>query len=180
MIYTHLFGLVGRARFCSDGLTMSRSADQATLRFYDEEAEQYCRRTGSFPSARLAEFLSRLPSGASILELGCGSGRDAAEMIRLGYDVTPNGRISGDRPQSRSTFESTRQGARIQRSPGKSSIRRRVGTGVSFACTHYSVIRSAHSDLPGLAFAWITLCQLQSRNRRRPRSTRPLLQLSLT
>lgn len=68
---------------------MSQSTDPATLRFYEVEAEEYCRRTGSFPSIHLAEFLSFLPPGASILELGCGSGRDTAEMIRLGYDVTP-------------------------------------------------------------------------------------------
>jgi SAM-dependent methyltransferase len=37
----------------------------------------------------LEEFLSHLPAGASILELGCGSGRDSAEMLRLGYDVFP-------------------------------------------------------------------------------------------
>jgi SAM-dependent methyltransferase len=67
---------------------MSQSADAETLRFYKQEAERYCQRTGSFPSAALPGFLARLRPGSSILELGCGSGRDTAEMLRQGYDVT--------------------------------------------------------------------------------------------
>ncbi len=63
--------------------------DEATLAFYRQEAENYCKRTGTRPTASLKEFLSHLPAGASILELGCGSGRDTAEMLRLGYDVYP-------------------------------------------------------------------------------------------
>jgi SAM-dependent methyltransferase len=67
---------------------MSQSADAETLRFYKQEAERYCQRTGSVPSAALPGFLARLRPGSSILELGCGSGRDTAEMLRQEYDVT--------------------------------------------------------------------------------------------
>ena len=68
---------------------MSPSADKETLQFYNQEAEIYSQRTGTVSSPALPEFLSRLRSGASILELGCGSGRDTVEMLRLRYDVTP-------------------------------------------------------------------------------------------
>src|SRR5258708_37670081 len=40
-------------------------------------------------SPALRGLVARLKWGASILELGCGSGRDPVEMLRLGYDVTP-------------------------------------------------------------------------------------------
>jgi SAM-dependent methyltransferase len=68
---------------------MSQSADAETLRFYNNEAEKYCQRTGAVSSPLLRNFLSRLNPGASILELGCGSGRDTVEMLRQGYKVTP-------------------------------------------------------------------------------------------
>jgi SAM-dependent methyltransferase len=68
---------------------MSQSSDNETLRFYQHEAEAYCQRTEAISSPALQSFLERLKPGASILELGCGSGRDTVEMLRLGYDVTP-------------------------------------------------------------------------------------------
>jgi len=72
---------------------VNESADAATLRFYGKEAEKYCERIGSAPTSTLEEFLGRLPRDATILELGCGSGRDSAEMLRRGYDVLlPMGR----------------------------------------------------------------------------------------
>jgi SAM-dependent methyltransferase len=64
-------------------------ADEGTLEFYSREAKNYAQRTAYAPSSTLKEFLSRLPQGAAILELGCGSGRDTGEMLRRGYDVLP-------------------------------------------------------------------------------------------
>jgi SAM-dependent methyltransferase len=63
--------------------------DPETLAFYEREAGFYANRphAGQFPW--LWRFLEGLPAGASILELGCGGGRDAGEMLRLGYAVTP-------------------------------------------------------------------------------------------
>ncbi len=37
--------------------------------------------------ARLTAFLTPLPPGARILELGCGAGGDTAEMLARGFDV---------------------------------------------------------------------------------------------
>jgi SAM-dependent methyltransferase len=68
---------------------MADSADEATLNFYGQEAKRYSERTGLTATASLGQFLACLPLGASILELGCGSGRDSAEMLRQGYNVAP-------------------------------------------------------------------------------------------
>lgn len=61
--------------------------DDATLRFYAEHAAAYVAGTLTAPAVRLAGFLARLDAGAAILELGCGGGVDAAEMLRLGFEV---------------------------------------------------------------------------------------------
>jgi SAM-dependent methyltransferase len=63
--------------------------DDATLQFYRRNAEAYAKREITSRYARLTKFLALLPSGAAILELGCGAGGDSAEMLARGYDVTP-------------------------------------------------------------------------------------------
>jgi SAM-dependent methyltransferase len=63
--------------------------DDATLQFYRRNAEAYAEREITSRHARLTKFLAVLPSGAAVLELGCGAGGDTAEMIARGYDVTP-------------------------------------------------------------------------------------------
>lgn len=61
--------------------------DDETLRFYAANAATYARhRTG--PSVeRLDAFLSALPAGARVLELGCGNGMDAEHMMARGFDI---------------------------------------------------------------------------------------------
>ena len=68
---------------------MSADYDPETLAFYEGQAATYAHRPHDGRFERLWRFLEGLPAGAAILELGCGGGRDAAEMIRLGYAVTP-------------------------------------------------------------------------------------------
>jgi SAM-dependent methyltransferase len=58
--------------------------DQATLQFYRRNAESYAA-WAKGPSTRLTGFLGLLPAGASILELGCGAGNHAAEMLARGF-----------------------------------------------------------------------------------------------
>ncbi|MBB3607532.1 class I SAM-dependent methyltransferase [Rhizobium sp. BK602] len=60
-----------------------------TSSFYDDNAALYAGRKRNLPQRRLDAFLAALPAGASILELGCGGGQDAAYMISRGFDVTP-------------------------------------------------------------------------------------------
>jgi SAM-dependent methyltransferase len=61
--------------------------DEDTLRFYAREAAAYAAGARQAQASRLAGFLARLAPGASILELGCGGGIDAAAMARLGFGV---------------------------------------------------------------------------------------------
>jgi len=63
--------------------------DSATLAYYRDEAPTYVAGGPGGVSRRLAEFLSILPKGARILELGCGGGIDAEAMIAAGFDVDP-------------------------------------------------------------------------------------------
>lgn len=65
------------------------AADSATLRFYAEQAPEYHARCQAGINCDLGGWLDRLPPGAEILELGCGAGRDAAEMLRRGFRVEP-------------------------------------------------------------------------------------------
>lgn len=65
------------------------ASDEATLAFYEREAETYAARWEAGSSRVLDQFLSRLAPGARILELGCGGGQDAEVMLRAGFDVTP-------------------------------------------------------------------------------------------
>ena len=63
--------------------------DPATLAFYAAEAADYAANGPGGLGDQLDAFLDRLPPGARILELGCGSGRDAAAMEARGFQVEP-------------------------------------------------------------------------------------------
>lgn len=63
------------------------SFDSATLAFYAAEAPEYAASSPGGIGRHLEEFLERLAPGASILELGCGSGRDAEHMGSRGFKV---------------------------------------------------------------------------------------------
>jgi SAM-dependent methyltransferase len=65
------------------------SFDPATLEFYAREAPDYAASTASGIGRHLDGFLEKLAPCALILELGCGSGRDAAAMEARGFMVEP-------------------------------------------------------------------------------------------
>ncbi len=63
------------------------SFDSATLDFYAAEAPVYTASGPDGTNRYLQHFLNHLSKGASVLEIGCGGGRDAEAMIAQGFDV---------------------------------------------------------------------------------------------
>jgi len=63
-------------------------SDPNTIRVYDARAGEYAQITGSdTPDAALQAFIDALPSGAQVLDLGCGPGAAAGNMARAGHMV---------------------------------------------------------------------------------------------
>lgn len=63
--------------------------DPKTLDFYATEAPRYHAQSGEPINCELSGLLARLAPAASILELGCGRGHDAAYMTAAGFAVDP-------------------------------------------------------------------------------------------
>ena len=60
-----------------------------TLDFYNNNSKTYIEKTLSGDTSNLYKgFLNNIPKGSSILDLGCGSGRNSIEFIKQGYNVT--------------------------------------------------------------------------------------------
>ena len=58
------------------------------MNYYDKHAESYINSTVSVDmSIQYSLFLPYLPKGGSILDAGCGSGRDSLYFLKLGYQV---------------------------------------------------------------------------------------------
>lgn len=59
-----------------------------SLTYYNTNAQQFYTTTVSVDfTATQNRFLSKLPQGATILDFGCGSGRDAKYFLAQGYQV---------------------------------------------------------------------------------------------
>lgn len=62
---------------------------EQTIAYYDEHASGFIADTlDADMSAQLARFLAHVPADGSVLDWGCGSGRDARAMLDAGYAVT--------------------------------------------------------------------------------------------
>lgn len=60
-----------------------------TLDYYNQHAQEFIARTANLDMSLVYEpFLALVPSGGRILDAGCGSGRDSAEFLKRGYQVT--------------------------------------------------------------------------------------------
>lgn len=77
--------------------------DRPTLAWYEANAAYYAT---AFPghSRHLDSFLDKLMPNARILELGCGSGRDAARMADRGFAVDPTDATPGLAALARARF----------------------------------------------------------------------------
>ena len=61
-----------------------------TLGYYDSHAAHYAAGTAGADVTEIQDrFLALLPSGARILDLGCGCGRDSLRFSTLGCSVSP-------------------------------------------------------------------------------------------
>ena len=63
------------------------ACDEITLGFYSREAASYAAMTHQGSVQWLDGFMRMLPAGGRVLELGCGSGRDAELMLSRGFIV---------------------------------------------------------------------------------------------
>jgi 2-polyprenyl-3-methyl-5-hydroxy-6-metoxy-1,4-benzoquinol methylase len=60
-----------------------------TIRYYDEHADEFVRGTVGVDMESLhGPFLAMLPETGTILDAGCGSGRDSKAFLDRGYSVT--------------------------------------------------------------------------------------------
>ena len=60
-----------------------------TIEYYNKNAKEFCKSTLNADMSFCREkFMELLPCGSSILDAGCGSGRDAKAFIEAGFDVT--------------------------------------------------------------------------------------------
>jgi len=69
---------------------VSEAKDSETIKFYSNEAEAYTTRGVPASKRHLHTFMTRLPAGGRVLELGCGAGQDSQAMLAEGFDVTPS------------------------------------------------------------------------------------------
>ena len=59
-----------------------------TLGYYDNHADEFYKSTVNVDFASMQDrFLAKLQPGSSILDFGCGSGRDTKYFLEKGYDV---------------------------------------------------------------------------------------------
>lgn len=60
-----------------------------SIEFYNQNAGEYFEQTVNLDMQEILDrFTELLHEGACILDLGCGSGRDSAYFVSLGFDVT--------------------------------------------------------------------------------------------
>jgi SAM-dependent methyltransferase len=76
-----------------------------TLRYYEAHAADFIERTAGVSMEHMYRpFLALIPLTGHILDAGCGSGRDAAEFARRGYEVTA---FDGSAEMAKLAFERT-------------------------------------------------------------------------
>lgn len=68
---------------------MNQHSEDLTQRYYEDKAEEYLARTSHLDMESLYKpFLELMPSGGTILDAGCGPGRDTLSFLKKGFQVT--------------------------------------------------------------------------------------------
>jgi len=68
---------------------MNQHSEDSTHRYYEDKAEEYLARTSQLDMESLYKpFLELIPAGGTILDAGCGPGRDVIAFLKQGFRVT--------------------------------------------------------------------------------------------
>jgi len=68
---------------------MNQHSEDLTQRYYEDKAEEYLARTSHLDMESLYKpFLELIPAGGTILDAGCGPGRDILAFLKQGLRVT--------------------------------------------------------------------------------------------
>jgi SAM-dependent methyltransferase len=124
--------------------------DPETLAFYANEAPGYAASGPGGIGRHLEGFLERLEGGAHILELGCGSGRDAAHMESRGFTVEPTDGVAAMAAQA---AERLGRPVRVMRFDELEAIEQYDGVVAAYSLLH--VPRTGLTDV--LARIWRSL-----------------------
>ncbi|MGB3167232.1 MAG: class I SAM-dependent methyltransferase [Alteraurantiacibacter sp.] len=116
--------------------------DAATLAFYEKHAPHLTLSTGCAPSRDLDSFLDPLAAGERVLELGCGTGRDAARMAERGFDVDAT---DGAAAMVRKANKCFGIGARLMRFDEL-----QAESAYDAVWSHASLLHVARADLPDI------------------------------
>ena len=118
------------------------SADAATIAYYQANAPHYTLSFGQAPSRHLDAFLDRLAPGASVLELGCGAGRDSARIAERGFTLDAT---DGTPAMVRKANERFDIAARVMRFDELDAKETYVAV-----WAHACLLHVARADLPGV------------------------------
>ena len=63
------------------------SVDRETIAAYETRSHEYLEKVGRAAAPGFADFVARLPSGAHVLDLGCGPGDTSHRLLKQGFTV---------------------------------------------------------------------------------------------
>lgn len=118
------------------------SADAATIAYYQANAPHYTLSFGQAPSRHLDAFLDRLAPGASVLELGCGAGRDSARIAERGFTPDATDGTPAMVRKANERFEIAARVMRFDELDAKETY--------DAVWAHACLLHVARADLPGV------------------------------
>jgi SAM-dependent methyltransferase len=122
---------------------MSSKPENPTIAYYDRNVSRYISSTVAVDFEKNQKaFLSCLPAGARILDLGCGSGRDTKYFLEHGFSVDAT---DGSREMCRMASEYT--GIRVRQMLFEELDAKEIYDGI-WACS--SILHVPSAKLPGV------------------------------